>query len=33
MHAFVSSRYVVMENVSPREGWLLTPFGHERLVG
>jgi hypothetical protein len=33
MHVFVSSRYVVMENVALRRRWLPTPFGHERFGG
>lgn len=33
MHVFVSSRYVVMEDVALRRKWLPTPFAHEGLGG
>jgi hypothetical protein len=33
MHVFVSSRYVVMEDVALGGRWLPTPFGHERFGG
>jgi hypothetical protein len=31
MHAFVSSRYVVIEHLSLRCRWLLPTFRHERF--